>query len=98
MAEPVQEELDRLGRGSHGLLIDSRDAPRRNDPAYESWFAKHRVKMIIGFPRVAVLVKSMAGLLQTQRLSTDGGLTNVNPHVRSFNHEADAWAYARGET
>lgn len=65
---PVQSALDRLGRERHSLLIDVRDAPLRNEPEYERWFADHRRRMPLGFRRAAVLVRTMAGKLQTNRL------------------------------
>ncbi len=96
VTQPVQEVLDRLGRSNHTLLIDSRDAPPRNDPAYESWFTKHRTQMVEGFPRVAVLMGSMAGVLQTSRLAHDD--ETLAPHaarIRVFQDEAKAQAFLR---
>lgn len=69
--EPVQQALDALGRRSHRLLIDSRGAIGNNSPAYEQWFAAHRQRMVIGFERVAILVKTPIGKLHADRLVSE---------------------------
>jgi hypothetical protein len=51
------------------LLIDSREAPLRNDPVFESEFEMRRRRFIQGFKRVAALVKTAVGRLQIQRHS-----------------------------
>lgn len=66
--EPVQQALDAVGRARHSLLIDSRDAPFRNDPVYEAWFQPHRKRMTLGLRRVAVLLRTAAGKLHSERL------------------------------
>lgn len=65
---PMIATLDALGRESHFLLLDSRDAIGKNDPEYEQWFAQFRKELVAGFPRTAVLVRTIAGKLQSQRL------------------------------
>ena len=65
---PVQDALDRLGRTTHVLLIDTREAVGRNDPEYERWFEYHRRKMLVGFPAVALLVKTVVGKMHVDRL------------------------------
>jgi hypothetical protein len=52
-----------------GLLIDSREAPLRNDPVFESEFEKRRRRFIQGFKRIAALVMTAVGRLQIQRHS-----------------------------
>ncbi len=94
VTQPVQDVLDRLGRAEHHLLIDSRAAPSRNDPAYESWFAHHRTQMVVGFPRIAVVLRSMAGVLQTSRLAQDDAvLARHAERIRVFTDEAEALAF-----
>lgn len=79
---PVLRALDSLDRPTRGLLIDTRRAPLRNDPEYESWFAHHRRAMPLGFRRVAVLVQTETGMLQLRRLrdvdqATIGSFTDM---------------------
>lgn len=73
------------------VLLDLRKGPPgRNDPAFESESAPWRIQLAKECERVAVLVRSAAGMLQAQRLSRDekrGG----NAHV--FKNEAEALAY-----
>lgn len=56
-----------LDRKSLGLLIDLRDAPARNDPAFEQAMSKYRGPMMQGYQRVALLVKTVTGKLQVSR-------------------------------
>src|SRR5262245_1563181 len=53
-----------LDRARHVLLMDMRDAPGRNDDAFERRVAKYRSATVQGFLRVAVLVRSLPGQLQ----------------------------------
>jgi hypothetical protein len=46
--------LQRLDRPRLSLLVDLRDAPPRNDPAFEQAIARHRGPMMQGFRRVAI--------------------------------------------
>ena len=66
--EPMIATLDALGRASHYLLLDSREAVGKNDPEYELWFARFRKELVAGFPRTAVVVRTVAGQLQSRRL------------------------------
>ena len=59
--------LERLSRVNHRLLVDVRLGPGRNDPEFERAFQAHRLRAISLFARVAVLVRSAAGMLQVQR-------------------------------
>jgi hypothetical protein len=63
----VAQALDRAGRGHSTLLVDTREAPPRNDPAFEAAFEPLRVAMIGGFRRVAIVVRTTAGRLQVER-------------------------------
>lgn len=65
----VNRVLDEAGRLTANLLVDTRDAPPRNDPAFEVAFEPLRVAMLSGFRRVGVLVKTTAGRLQAERHS-----------------------------
>lgn len=57
-----------------GLIIDTRDAPGRNDPAFEAAIHRLRAQIEGAFARIVVLVRSAAGALQARRLeAADGG-------------------------
>ncbi len=77
--------------GLKRVLLDLRKGPPgRNDTTFESESAPWRIQLAKECERVAVLVRSVAGKLQAQRLSRDekrGG----NAHV--FMNEAEALAY-----
>ena len=92
------EELQRTGEAmikavgsvdrSHlGLLVDAREGPLRNDAEFEAYVRPWQAKMISGFARVAVLVKTPVGKLQTERLASGFGGLKV------FTDEAAAIAY-----
>ena len=49
------------------LMIDTTAAPARNDPEFEAAFDPIRVKLLSGFRRAAVLVKTTVGRLQADR-------------------------------
>jgi hypothetical protein len=63
----IDRALEAIHRGRFVLYIDTRDGPVRNDPAFEAAFERHRRRLIAGFSRAAVLVKTAAGRLQVQR-------------------------------
>lgn len=62
-----------LPQRSLKLLLDSRDAPPRNDPAFEGEVVQAMTTFIRNFAAHAFLVKSAVGVLQTKRLSRAGG-------------------------
>lgn len=72
----VNRVLDEAGRAQLNLLVDTRDAPPRNDPAFELAFDPLRTAMVSGFRRVAVLVRTTAGRLQAERHSRRDGNDN----------------------
>jgi hypothetical protein len=69
--------LDALGRLRIGLIIDSREAPMKNDPQYETAMAEHRRLVARGIPRIAVIVKTAVGRLHAQRLGKEDQLRQV---------------------
>jgi hypothetical protein len=87
---PVQRVLDAEVRTRCSLLVDTRIVVGRNDPASETMFAKHRRAMIVGFVRVALLVRTPAGLLHVQRL-----LANDRADARAFANEDEAVAFVK---
>jgi hypothetical protein len=84
--------LDEHGRSTSALVVDTRQAPPRNDPAFEEAFRPVRVRLLRGFVRVAVLVATPMGRLQAERHAREDGLS-----VRAFVDEAQAKAYCAGE-
>jgi hypothetical protein len=68
---PMLETLDARGRASLAALVDSRYAPARNDPEYESWFAPYSRLVLADFTRVAILMKTAVGMLQARRLAAE---------------------------
>src|SRR4051812_36840230 len=66
--EQLQVVLHTLSQGPLKLLLDTRDAPPRNDPGFETEISKAMQAFIVRFAVRAVLVKSAVGKLQVQRL------------------------------
>ena len=89
----VMLTLDRFGRATSCVLIDSRAAPGRNDPEFERWFSFYRRGMLLGFVRAAVLVTTAVGKLQSDRLVRQDA--QAEDAVRVFNDEAIALAWLR---
>jgi hypothetical protein len=84
--------LDRLGRARYSLLVDLREARGANTLAAEDAMARERKRLLFGFRRVAVLVKSAAGALQVRRHAREDGID-----VCVFlDDERRAVAYVRG--
>jgi hypothetical protein len=59
--------------GSYGLVVDTREAPLRNDRAFEETMGRLRNELTSRFPRTAVLLDSPLGELQVTRLERDEG-------------------------
>lgn len=85
--------LDRVDRSAYGLLVDTRNAPPRNDPGFEEAFRPLRKQVFQGFRRRAVLVRSLVGRLQVERHAREDGVT-----LATFVDEDEAigWLAARG--
>jgi hypothetical protein len=79
---------DRVARRDLGLLSDVRLAPGRNDEAFEGVVAARRNELFGGFRKRAVLVRTMVGKLQVQRLNR-ASVTAADV----FDDEAAAIAY-----
>lgn len=69
----VRATYERIGQTGRGLLVDGRDAPGRNDPAFEQAMAEVRVKADAGFARVAIVMRTAVGKLQSQRYARQDG-------------------------
>jgi hypothetical protein len=95
--EAVEETFERLLRlvqasdlGGFALLVDSRAAPGRNDEAFERILARYRDALFTPFTRCAMLLRTHAGIMQSQRLSREHKV-----HVQVFQDEALALHYLR---
>ncbi len=78
------------GAGLRLILLDLRKGPPgRNDEAFEHASAAWRKQLAAGCERAAVLVRTVAGKLQSQRLARDEGRTPTNV----FMDEAEALAF-----
>lgn len=84
----VSKVLDREGRHTSALLVDTRAAPPRNDPEFEAAFDPIRVALLSGFPKIALLVRTTAGRLQAERHAKSDGL-----RVAVFTDIEDARAF-----
>lgn len=73
----VTHAFDRYGRTGRGLLVDVRDAIGRNEAAFEAALARARKRNDAGFLRIAVLLRSQAGMLQMMRLSEEDGTVRL---------------------
>lgn len=71
------------------LLIDSRHAKGTQDPEIERAIVQFTKRMSERFARVAALIATSVGMLQSQRLVR----TQPAPNVRVFNDEYAALAY-----
>ncbi len=90
----LMRALRSVNRSTLTLLIDTRDAPGRNDPKFETMFAPVRAELTRGFKRVAVVVKYQVSLLQVQRnTKADGASVEVFTDLR----EATAWLSGGGD-
>jgi len=56
-----------------GLVVDTREAPLRNDKAFEQTMERMRTELTVRFQRCAVLLDSPLGELQVNRLERDEG-------------------------
>jgi hypothetical protein len=61
-------------RAQYVLLIDTRQAPARNDPQFEAVFERQRARMLTGFSQCAVIVATAAGKLQVHRYVKQDGV------------------------
>jgi hypothetical protein len=62
------EQLNALGRRGRGLLVDSRTAPHSTESQLDEEFRRYRREVMLGFDRVAALVRTKVGILQVKRL------------------------------
>jgi len=89
----VTRAMDRYGRRGRGLLVDVRSAVGRNEPRFDEALRRARARNDAGFARIAVLLRSQAGMLQLMRLSEEDGTVRLI----TMNEEA-AVGYLRNGT
>jgi sulfite reductase alpha subunit-like flavoprotein/predicted heme/steroid binding protein len=75
-----------------GIVVDMRQAPPRNDPAFEGAMRGLRDAVEVRFARTAVLLESAVGLLQVTRLTREDGAETF-----ATQSEAAALRFARGQ-
>ncbi|RYE86949.1 MAG: hypothetical protein EOO75_15105 [Myxococcales bacterium] len=72
--DAIMRVLETIDRSRLVLLVDLREGPARNDPAFEQAMARHRPRILGGYRRVASLVRTAVGKLQVGRHLRDDGL------------------------
>ena len=88
--ERMLELVGRENLEGYALLVDSRNGPGRNDPAFESLLARYRDRLFAPFTRCAMLLRTQVGIMQSQRLSREHTVM-----VETFQDEAAALLYLR---
>lgn len=84
----LEKAMGLISRPRSLLLVDARDAPMRNDDRFEATFAPSRARLMQGFKKTAVLLRSAIGVLQVERLSKG----NVRP-LGTFTRPEEALVY-----
>lgn len=84
----LEKAIGLISRPRSLLFVDARDAPMRNDDRFEATFAPSRARLMQGFKKTAVLLRSAIGVLQAERLSKG----NVSP-VGTFTRPEEALVY-----
>jgi hypothetical protein len=87
----VVRALQRVDRSVYAHLVDLRQAPSRNDDAFEAAVTHYQAPLYDGFRRVAVIVATAAGRLQLRRF-----LTEYRADGQVFTDPEEATAYLRG--
>ena len=83
--------LDRVDRAVYAHLVDLRQAPPRNDEAFEEIITRYQGPLYDRFRRVAVVVATAAGRLQLRRFLADS-----RPDAGLFTDMDEATAFLRG--
>jgi hypothetical protein len=86
----MQAALESFDLDGWGLLIDMRGARPSQDPAIENAFRENRKRFKEPFARLSILLKSMAGVLQVQRMMQKA----PDDTVRVFNEHDEAMSWA----
>jgi hypothetical protein len=80
--------LKELDRPRYGLLLDLRNAPPNDSSEIEAASVRGLGRVVEGFARVAVIIRTSTGRLQVGRLSSANG-----GGVSIFDRESDAMAF-----
>jgi hypothetical protein len=75
-----------------GIVVDMREAPLRNDPAFENSMEILRTVISRRFARVAVLIATGVGVLQINRITREDGHQTF-----ATRSETEAIKFAQGE-
>jgi hypothetical protein len=78
----------KFSRPSTRLVVDLRDGPSRNDPAFEEALRPLRQELLRNFQKIAFLVKSVVGGMQVQRHHREDPFPG-----QTFYAEDDAWQF-----
>ena len=88
MLDEIQTQLKLVDRSQYSLLVDTRRVIARTDPGFERAFRYLRERIVVGFPRVAVLVQTPEG-----RAQAAGHAAELGPNVEVFDDETAAIAW-----
>jgi len=86
--EKMEAASGYVSRPRTTLLIDSRLAPARNDPAFEAEFASLRKHFLREFQKIATIVQTAVGVLQASR-----HVRRDSVPIGIFNEPGEALAY-----
>lgn len=75
------------------MLLDTRDAAGRNDPEFEELMVRYAPQLFAPFPRRAVLLRSVAGVMHASRVS----LRHDSAAPDVFRDEREAMLYLQGK-
>lgn len=84
--EQMGRLIDERTLVDHALLVDSRDALGRNDAEFENMTGRFRARLFGSFARTAMLVKTVVGRMQADRMRREQG----GPVVSVFFDEVEA--------
>ena len=94
----VEQAFGLIDRSRYGHLLDIRAAALNNSDDFEKRMAHLRGLLLRGFARVAVLVRTAVGALQSNRLTRQDGarLPASPPGIEVFTDEAAAIRFLIG--
>jgi hypothetical protein len=85
--ETIGKLLEKHDTRGYSLLIDLRDVVGRNDASFEKMMARSRQRVFGSFERSALLMKSVVGKLQAERMAREHG----GPTIEIYLDEAEAF-------
>src|SRR5689334_17462844 len=91
VAAEFERAVPRDQRGALSLLQDVRDAPFMGDPELERSLVENAERVLGGFARLAIVMRTAVGRLQASRMNRDYGWSG-----RIFDDETAARAYLMG--